>query len=336
MDVKFSIIIPVYNCEKYLERCITSVLNQTFKEFELILINDGSKDSSLEICKEVEKKDDRVKIIVQDNQGPGAARNNGIRCASGDYIVFIDSDDYVEASCLIELQEYLQKNPVDILFKGFKFENQKNGDILAKVSLPNGVYGKSEFHSIVKDLIYNDLFGYTWCKVIKTDLFRKYKISFDTKYSLHEDLILICKMCEKAKTIGILNTTSYHYTKNDETLCTKFRSDMVDNMEFVNKQVFDFYQNIDIDNKDEMILQRAVFSLFLILKNFSGVNNLNAYRNEYKKLLDGRTVNEIRNRRKIYPKVIKGKKKWIIYFICVFRSDTMFRWTVSIYKKMHR
>lgn len=329
--MKFSIIIPVYNCERYLKRCINSIINQTYKDFELILINDGSTDKSSEICKWAKNTDQRVIVIEQENQGPGAARNYGIKAATGDFIVFIDSDDYVENSCLTELQEYLNKNDVDILFKGFKFENQKNGEILSEVTLPQGVYDKSQFHSIIKTLIDNDLFGYTWCKVIRSDLFIKFHIMFNTQYSLHEDLIMICQVCEKAETIGILNTTGYHYTKDDNTLCTKFRSDMVDNIEFVNRQVFDFYEHIGIDNIDEMIVQRAVFSVFLILKNFATADSKNDFTAEYKKLLNSKTVEEIRKRSKVYRKVIKGKKKWIIYFICMLRSPMMFKLAVFIY-----
>lgn len=334
--MKFSVIVPVYNCEKYLERCIDSVINQTYKDFELILVNDGSSDRSSEICKKAKKMDRRIVVIDQENQGPGAARNNGIKKAIGEFIVFVDSDDYIENTCLTELQGYLQKKSVDILFKGFKFENQKNGEILDVVTLPQGMYDKAEFHSIIKTLIDNDLFGYTWCKVIKADLFRKFHLEFDTQYSLHEDLLLICQLCEKAKNIGILDTTSYHYTKDDNTLCTKFRDDIIENMEFVNNQVFDFYKHINIDNIDEMIVQRAVFSTFLILRNFATETSTKEFRNKYKRLLNGNTVKEIRNRRKVYPKVIKGKKKWIMYFICMSRSSMLFEWMVFIYSRIYR
>lgn len=333
--MRFSILIPVYNCEKYLERCIDSVINQTYEDFELILINDGSTDRSADICRKFEIIDDRIIVLEQANQGPGAARNNGIKKAQGDFIVFVDADDYIENSCLEDLQRYLQKNDVDILFKGFKFENQRTGEILNEISLQEGMYYKPEFRHIIKVLIDNDLFGYTWCKVIKTKLFRKYPIEFNTQYSLHEDLLLICQLCEKVDTIGISDTTSYHYMKGEETLCTKFRSDMVENMEFVNKQVFDFYKNIKIDNIEEMIVQRAVFSVFLILKNFAIQDGSTDAIHSYKKLLNGKTVEEIRKRKRVYLKVIQGKKKWIVYFICMLKNPILFKWVVLIYKRIY-
>ena len=333
--MKFSVIVPVYNCERYLKRCIKSILNQTYKNFELILINDGSIDRSIEICREAASLDNRVIIIEQENQGPGAARNNGIKNATGDFIVFIDSDDYIEEFCFAELQDYLHKHCVDILFKGFKFEDQKTGEILDEIRLPQGIYNKWQFHSIIKILIDTDLFGYTWCKVVKTDLLRDFHLEFNTKYSLHEDLLLVCEMCEKAENLGVLDTTSYHYTKDDDTLCTKFRNDMVENMEFVNNQIFDFYKRMKIDDMDEMIIKRAVFSIFLILKNYALVNYQKDFYYKYKKFLNGKTVEEIRNRKKKYLQVIKGKKKWVVYFICISKNTILFKTIIDMYSKLY-
>lgn len=332
--MKFSVIIPVYNCEKYLKRCIKSVINQTYKDFELILINDGSTDGSRVICKWAEEKDHRVIFIEQENKGPSAARNRGIEKATGDFVIFIDADDYIEKSCFRELQDFLQNNDVDILFKGFKFENQRTGEILDEVALSKGVYDKSEFHSIIKKLIDNDLFGYTWCKVIKTKIFVEFNLRFNINYSLHEDLLLICQACEKVESIGVLDTTSYHYTKDEHTLCTKFRNNMIENMEYVNEQVFSFYKRINIDNIDKMIVQRAVFSIYLILKNYAIKSDIQRDDDKFRQLLEGKTIAEIKLRREIYFDAIKGKKKWIIYFVCMSKSLLLFKIMLLFYSKI--
>ena len=109
MKAKISIIIPVYNSEKYLEECIISLLNQTLKECEFIFINDGSTDNSYNICKEYERKDGRIVLINQENRGVSTARNIGMTRAQGDYITFVDSDDYVDNKYIETLLSYALK-----------------------------------------------------------------------------------------------------------------------------------------------------------------------------------------------------------------------------------
>lgn len=112
MSKKISVIVPVYNASTYIGRCIESVQAQTYKKWELILVDDGSKDDSLNICSEYASKDTRIHVIHQENAGPGIARNTGIDMANGEYIVFIDSDDYIEK----EYFSLLSKHNEDVVF----------------------------------------------------------------------------------------------------------------------------------------------------------------------------------------------------------------------------
>ena len=105
--MRFSVIIPVYNVESFLERCIESVLSQDYEDYEIIAVDDGSKDSSLEILKSYERKTNKIHIISQENKGLGGARNTGIVCAKGDYLVFLDSDDYIKTDMLSSLNSVL-------------------------------------------------------------------------------------------------------------------------------------------------------------------------------------------------------------------------------------
>ncbi|MBS5190333.1 MAG: glycosyltransferase family 2 protein [Lachnospiraceae bacterium] len=111
-----SIIIPIYKTEKYLRRCIESVLEQTYKKIEVILVNDGSPDNSLNICEEYEKKDSRVHIVNKKNGGLSSARNAGILVATGDYITFLDSDDYLKLDAIESLFQVLEKTNADISY----------------------------------------------------------------------------------------------------------------------------------------------------------------------------------------------------------------------------
>ena len=112
--VAISIVIPVYNVEKYLRECLDSLINQTFNDFEVICVNDGSKDSSLEILNEYAQKDIRFKVISQENGGSGSARNNGLSRAQGKYVQFLDGDDYFEPEMLEKLYNLAEKHQADI------------------------------------------------------------------------------------------------------------------------------------------------------------------------------------------------------------------------------
>lgn len=114
-NIRFSIIIPVYNTEKYLERCLDSVLGQNYKEIEIILINDGSKDNSLKICEKYKKRFSEIVLIDQENQGLGAARNRGIENSNGEYLIFLDSDDYVEKDSLKAADNIVKRESYDLI-----------------------------------------------------------------------------------------------------------------------------------------------------------------------------------------------------------------------------
>jgi len=116
---KISIIVPIYNSEKYLKRCIESILKQTYTNIELILINDGSEDKSLEICEEYKKNDERIIIVNKENEGVSVARNIGIEKATGELISFVDADDYLEATFLQELLDIMEKYNVNYVACGY-------------------------------------------------------------------------------------------------------------------------------------------------------------------------------------------------------------------------
>ena len=125
---KVSIIVPVYNVEKYLRQCLDSVLNQTFQEFEAICINDGSTDSCAQILDEYAKKDSRIKVITQDNKGLSEARNTGLKHVQGDYVFFLDSDDSIHPQCLDICHSFIQKDNADMV--SFHFSEQIENSLI--------------------------------------------------------------------------------------------------------------------------------------------------------------------------------------------------------------
>ena len=122
---KISVIVPIYNDDRYLHECLDSIINQTFEDIEIICVNDGSTDESLNILKQYESRDCRVKVISQENKGVGAARNAGIKIASGEYIYFIDADDFLELTGLEEMYDLSQQMDLDLLiFKLVTFDDE--------------------------------------------------------------------------------------------------------------------------------------------------------------------------------------------------------------------
>lgn len=198
---KISVIVPVYNVEKYLNRCIDSILNQTFKDFELILIDDGSKDKSYEIMK-CYTKDKRLKIFKQKNMGPAKTRNRGIKEASGEFIMFIDSDDFIDNNYIEKYYNASKNSSYDLVIGGYK---KINGD-------------KIEFIRRLKD---GDFSKYLVmgpvCKLYKRTFLIENNISFlDTTAS--EDVYFNALVYSKNPNIKIIDDTGYYYVYNSNSI----------------------------------------------------------------------------------------------------------------------
>ena len=207
---QISIIVPVYNSEKYLGACIDSILSQSFRDFELILVDDGSRDSSPRICDDYAQKDGRVKVIHKANGGVSAARNDGLDIAKGEYVTFIDSDDWVEREYLETLSNY---RDYDIVFfshrmiyedgytSEFKFE-EKEGD-------KQNIWGIVA--SLRKNAAGSNFYGYTWNKMFCRDIIEKYKIRFTEGLRISEDEVYTLDYCTHAKSIKVLPLCLYNY-----------------------------------------------------------------------------------------------------------------------------
>lgn len=253
--VKVSIIIPVYNPGKLFEKCIDSALNQTLKDIEVICINDGSIDGSIDILNE--NTDFRLKIFNQKNQGAGKARNKGIDEASGEFIIFLDADDWIENDMCEKLYSHAKRLNCDlVLFDTiWYFKNNKknhvqyfNENIVEKDFIFN--------HDFVKDKIVNPSLGVIWSKFYKTSLIKENKIRFST-YKIYNDVVFHFKSMLKAERISYYSETFYHYTKtNQASLQNSFRWGKYESLWFyVMLEIRDFLEenNLIEDFKDEFV-----------------------------------------------------------------------------------
>ena len=293
---KFSIIVPVYNVEKYLEKCLDSIKKQTFKDYEVIIVNDGTKDNSMDIAKKYP-----YKIVNQKNQGLSVARNTGVKNASGEYIIFLDSDDYIEKNLLKEINNSLKNKPDIVRFqirevyedgrtKDYKEKNFKN---------KNGV---EAFKLITKYHFVEN----AWCYAIKRTYYQKEKYSFKPG-TIHEDFGLIPLVIIKANTVNSISYIGYNYLQRTGSIMNN------DNYEKTKKKVEDFYNHYKYlkETIEKTNLNATIFKSFIANSLILKITELN--KKDYK----------------IYKKKIKNEK---IYDDIL--SDTLSRKIKKIFLKV--
>lgn len=222
-----SIIIPVYNAERYLHQCIESVIAQTFEDWEAILVNDGSKDGSFAICQEYAAKDKRIKVIDKSNEGPSSARNTGLEQARGEYVYFMDADDWGETKFLdnfvrnayatkrlrYETQSKIATKttlePYDIVFQGFVREFA-DGRVEKSFAMDADTSMMTK-EDIVCKLYKEHVYGWAWCKIFRREIIEKYHLRFDESLRLWEDELFTSEFLKHAKTIKTVDSHLYHY-----------------------------------------------------------------------------------------------------------------------------
>lgn len=213
-----SIIVPVYNSEKTIERCLNSLINQTYPNFEVICVDDGSQDKSLDILKEYEKKCDKIQAYSQEHIGVAFARNFAISKITGKYLMFLDSDDWYEPEMISEMVKTIEKENTDVVVCDYYEEDFSGKEITQKENLL--ITGKSDInffnmHNIDKML---------WNKIFKVELLNKYNLKYPTKFE-HDDTMFIYKYFAIAKTHYGLNKKLYHYvTGNKDSIMGKLFS----------------------------------------------------------------------------------------------------------------
>ena len=201
-----SIILPVYNTSLYLEQCLNSIHNQSFKDYELICVDDGSSDNSFEILKKYEKIINNCKVIYQKNQGVATARNVALSNVTGDYVIFIDSDDYIKPNYIERLYNEICNTNADVVICNFyRYYDNLNLRLPVMYKKKSGIYSN---HDILKSLIPDNLIhSYLWNKIWKRELFDNLQFP-DIKY---EDISVMCDLFYKAKRISIIDDTLYYY-----------------------------------------------------------------------------------------------------------------------------
>lgn len=254
---EISIIVPVYNVEKYLNKCVDSILKQTFGDFELILVDDGSPDNSGAICDQYAEEDSRVKVIHKENGGLSDARNAGIEIAKGNYIGFVDSDDYIDKNMYKQLYDSLTKNDVDLSICGI-FDVYEGKESLKK-SERELLLNRDE--AMVMIFHGNEISVHAYNKLYKKEIFKyiRYPVG---RY--HEDSYIIVDILDKCEKVAINTKQMYHYLHREESITGQSFSvkqlEYIDAWEKNEELVKGRFQKLD-----EAAHQRVCFANFLIL-----------------------------------------------------------------------
>ena len=232
--VKVSIIIPVYNVEKYIERCLKTLTNQTLKEIEILIINDNTPDNSMKICEEYAKNDKRIKIYNKENEGLGLTRNYGIERANGEYIAFVDSDDYVSENMCEVLYNTAKKYEADVVYGGIYYDNNE-GNIRKKPCVEKETIWKdNDVKSLLLDFIATKPEEHldtimevsVWKALFKKKIFDEHNIRFvSERQFISEDVIFDIDFFVKSKCIVAIPECVYYYCVNPNSLSKVFRTD---------------------------------------------------------------------------------------------------------------
>lgn len=324
MKILISVVIPIYNSEKFLSRAIESVVNQTYENIEIILINDGSTDNSLEVCKEYEEKDKRIKVINKKNSGVSDTRNYGIENSTGQYIMFMDSDDYIDKDMIKDMTDKIDEK-TELVISGIKMKYVENEKIVKEkeYTLKDNVYNVNQFlNAMLLDFELICFCG-PCCKLYKRDNLINNKIRFskdltmgeDTWYNL--DYIDICN-----GDIVTLSNIYYNYMReNKESLFSKYYIDYIKTTE----KVYNKFLNILRKKANKQTVERYE-KMYVI--NLIYANSINfKYRTDLKKKLSDlkyslnneviknniKSIKADNIKEKIFIFLIKNKLKILLY-----------------------
>ncbi len=222
---KVSVLVPIYNTAQFLIECIESIINQSYSNLEIVLVDDGSQDESLNICKHYATLDSRIKVIHQSNGGLVSARIKAIEEASGDYILCVDSDDYIDTDMIEKMVKQQMEYNADVVCTGY-IKEKDSGSYSRENYLESGVYSKDKLNSVHSKLIYSGNFyqpgimPFVCNKLVKRNIYKLFQSTVPREITRGEDVAVMFPLLLKAECIVIDNDIKgYHYRKNKTSIC---------------------------------------------------------------------------------------------------------------------
>ena len=273
-----SIIVPVYNAEKHLDKCINSILNQTFRDFELILVNDGSTDNSKVICENYSRKDKRVKVISKKNEGVSIARNKGIDVARGKYIMFADSDDWINRDMMENMFKGIQS--VDLVVCGTNIisnEKVETSNLVNKLALDKKSTGQC-----IKYIIDEVQHRCVWNKIYKTQIIKDNNLKFFDDVKCGEDSIFNFMYFEKINSIKVISEAYYNYNRIvEDSINLRYLPDRVKYENLMLNHLISMLKQFNIYQDNEVLLNNYQFEG--IFMSLSSINHKECKMNIYRR-----------------------------------------------------
>lgn len=294
MSKKISIIVPIYNVEKYLEDCIESLINQTYKNLEILLVNDGSKDGCLEICKEYEQRDSRVIVLDQPNMGANAARNNGLRHATGDWILFMDGDDWLDVNACEEISASFDDKMDMVCFNLRYCYPNKTQDCACQKDpffIEEGDFTEMQYATLNRMGSYK--YNYRVINTIsvvdkayRSDFLRNNNLSFDEKLPKLQDLLFSLHAYDFMKRAYYTGKTFYNYRIHNESVSKRYQENLVKKFDVIHQALEEFMDGRTDDKLIEAYWQRiCTHARTCVVLHFCNKDNPKGYRKRKKDFL---------------------------------------------------
>ena len=321
--MKVSVIVPVYNVEEYLPKCLDSLINQTLSDIEIIVVNDGSPDNSQDIIDKYKKKDKRIISIIKENGGQGSARNLGLEKSRGEYISFIDSDDWIELDMLEKMYEKAVLNDSDIVMCGYKNVFSNNVEIVnLKEEILNNQTSKL-FSTVM-----------VWDKLYKKEFLLNSGIKFFEDKIWYEDFNYTIKLLSLTDKIDYVNKPFYNYLIRNQS--TMRNSNIFKNMDLIKifDDIIDFCKDKHIYEKyyDEiefLAIDHFSFAMVRVIKSKGNKKDKKQVLNEFDKYLrkhfynlkDNKYLKTFPNNRRVIYNLLINKRYNLVKFIFVLRGN---------------
>lgn len=312
-----SIIIPIYNAEKYLKKCIQSILEQTYSNIEVILVNDGSTDKSRDICDEYARQESRIHVIHQDNSGVSAARKNGLKKSMGNYIAFIDSDDWVEDTFVEKMYNVALEKNADMVACGYfeeymdyvKIEGNRNGNIK--------VYSKTE--ALEELHTRNSIYPFLCNKIFKRKTLNELEDSVPV--IIGEDYTIVVKAISRMQKIAVIEAPLYHYMQRKGSACNRGFDERLFKVVSNYKDVYNFFKTENMQILDDI-------KSYILLEEMYYVVCMSRNQNYNKKFIRMVTFDV----RKNLLKYIKNKKVKLPLKCCALACALNYHFLIAGYK----
>ncbi|WP_342542136.1 glycosyltransferase [Paenisporosarcina sp. FSL H8-0542] len=317
MDL-ISIVVPVYNSEKYLFDCIESILNQSYSNIELILVNDGSNDCSLEICQMFVESDNRVKLLSKKNSGVSDTRNLGIKESKGEYITFVDSDDMLKNQAIEIMYEEIKMNQTDLVVCNFEYDY--SGIRVKKIArITEGIYSVNSLSDKLIDdgTMSGILFGSVWSCLYKTSIIRDFNIRFVSGVKYNEDGIFNLAYLQKCKIVKVKNEHIYIYRNNEQSV-TKMINLMENKFTSANEAIQNLYTNKP--NLENQVYKRNVSIAFWRILEVGNSKNNGELKHKIHLISEILTNDDFKNGiRYINPKDL-NKYKYVYFYLMKYQQ----------------